>query len=390
MLRLEIAVVLSAICLAQTPQPSEPLRGSHPGLLPPKLLKQVPPEYSEQGLEAGVQGISLYEIVIDEKGMATDLRLLSPLGYGLDERARQAILQWRFYPARLNGEPVSVYGQIEVSFRLRGVKYNIEAEHQRTGFNRAMDQVKLGGEPRTRGIESILKLSKEGFPAALHAEGKWHIAGGLAHSDPVRGRSLLREAANLSYPPALYEYGVLQLNGDGVPMDEKGGLRRIFDASRRGNAHAQFFLGRSYERGSLVKKDRDQAMEQFQLCAAQITPMCQYRLARLLLDKPKRKESDLLQAAAWLQLASGHGVEEARKALDAVMPQLTPEQLAHVDKLRPLLEKRPHPDFGRDFRPPASVEEVVVGSRSACGGSACSGSAMGPESIVRSCGEQAE
>ena len=150
MLRLEVAVVLSAICLAQVPPSSEPLRGPYPGLLPAKLLKRVPPNYSEEGLEAGVQGISLYEIVIDEKGMPTNLRLLSPLGYGLDERAKEAIEQWRFEPARLNGEPVSVYGRIEVAFRLRGVKHSFEAEHQRTEFNWAMDGVKRGGEVRAR------------------------------------------------------------------------------------------------------------------------------------------------------------------------------------------------------------------------------------------------
>ena len=109
MSRLGAAVVLGAICLAQTPPAKEPFRWPHPGLVLPKLLKQLAPQYSKEGLEAGVQGISLYEIVIDEQGLPTDLRLLSPLGYGLDERAREAVEQWRFEPARLNGEPVRVY-----------------------------------------------------------------------------------------------------------------------------------------------------------------------------------------------------------------------------------------------------------------------------------------
>lgn len=340
MLRLEVAVVLSAICLAQTPPSDEPLRWPHPGLLPPKLLKRVAPEYSREGLEVGVQGISLYEIVIDEHGMPANLRLLSPLGYGLDERAREALEQWRFEPGRLNGEPVSVYGRVEVAFRLRDVKFNFEAEHQRTEFNRSMDGVKRGGETRASGIESILKLSKDGMPAAMHAEATWLIAGSLEHPDPNRARTLMKAAADRDYPPALHEYGLMHLRGDGVSMDQKRGLNLIRDASRRGNVNAQFFLGSSYERGSLVDRDLEQAVKQFQLCAAQITPMCQYRLARLLLDKQKRKESDLLQAVAWLQLAAGHGLEEARQALDTVLPQLTAEQLTQIEGLRPMLEKR--------------------------------------------------
>lgn len=341
MLRFEVAVVLSAICLAQTPPPREPLRWPYPGLVPPKLVKQVAPQYSKEGLEIGVQGISLYEIVIDEQGLPTNPRLLSPLGYGLDERAREAVEQWRFEPARLNGEPVSVYGRIEVSFRLRDTKYNIEAEHQRTEFNRSMDGVKRGGEERARAIESILKLSKEGMPAAMHAEATWLIAGSQENPDPNRGRALMKEAADRNYPPALYEYGLRQLRGDGVEMDRKRGLNFIRDASKRGNSNAQFFLGSAYENASLVERDLDQAMSQYQLCAARAVPLCQYRLAKLLLDKPKRREGDLIQAVAWLQLAAGHGVEDARRILAETLPQCTVEQLSQIDKLRPVLERPP-------------------------------------------------
>lgn len=341
MLRLGAAAVLCAICLAQTPPLKEPLRWPYPGLVLPKLVKQVAPEYSKEGLEVGVQGISLYEIVIDEKGMVTSPRLLSPLGYGLDERAREAVEQWRFEPARLNGEPVSVYGRIEVGFRLRDTKYNVEAEYQRTEFNRAMDGVKRGGEDRARAIESIRKLSKDGMPAAMHAEATWLFSGSLESPDPDRGRTLLKEAANRNYPPALYEYGLMHVRGNGVEMNQQRGLNLIRDASKRGNTSAQFFLGSSYESGSLVERDLNQAMSQFQLCAARAVPLCQYRLAKLLLDKPKRKEGDLLQAVAWLQLAAGHGVEDAHRALNEALPHCTPEQLSQIDRLRPALERPP-------------------------------------------------
>lgn len=341
MLRLGAAAVLGAICLGQTPPAKEPLRWPYPGLVPPKLVKRVAPQYSKEGLEVGVQGISLYEIVIDEQGLPTTPRLLSPLGYGLDERAREAVEQWRFEPARLNGEPVRVYGRIEVGFRLRDTQYNVEVEYQRTEFNRSMDGVKRGGEDRARAIESILKLSKEGMPAALHAEATWLISGSLGSPDPDRGRTLLKEAANRNYPPALYEYGLMQVRGEGVEMDQKRGLNLIRDASKRGNTSAQFFLGRSYESGSLVERDRDKAMSEYQLCAARAVPLCQYRLAKLLLDKPKRREGDLLQAVAWLQLAAGHGVQDARQDLHETLSQCTPEQLSQIDRLRPMLERQP-------------------------------------------------
>jgi protein TonB len=37
---------------------------------------------------------------------------------GLDEKAIEAVSQWRFQPATLNGQPVAVQINVEVSFRL--------------------------------------------------------------------------------------------------------------------------------------------------------------------------------------------------------------------------------------------------------------------------------
>jgi outer membrane biosynthesis protein TonB len=41
------------------------------------------------------------------------------LGYGLDEKAFEAIKSWKFRPATKDGSPVSVVVAIEVSFQLR-------------------------------------------------------------------------------------------------------------------------------------------------------------------------------------------------------------------------------------------------------------------------------
>lgn len=43
---------------------------------------------------------------------------MSPLGLGLDEKAVEAVSQWRFQPATVNGQPLRVRAVVEVNFRL--------------------------------------------------------------------------------------------------------------------------------------------------------------------------------------------------------------------------------------------------------------------------------
>ena len=44
--------------------------------------------------------------------------MVEGLGYGLDEKAIEAVQQWRFTPGTKDGNPVPVAATIEVNFRL--------------------------------------------------------------------------------------------------------------------------------------------------------------------------------------------------------------------------------------------------------------------------------
>jgi TonB family protein len=67
---------------------------------------------------ARIQGIVIVEAVIDRQGNVTEARILKPLPMGLDQEALRAIRLWKFKPGTLNGQPVPVYYNLTVNFRL--------------------------------------------------------------------------------------------------------------------------------------------------------------------------------------------------------------------------------------------------------------------------------
>ena len=88
------------------------------GVSSPRLLHKVEPEYSEEARKAKYQGTVMLAVEVWEDGIAHNIRVLRSLGLGLDEKAMQAVRQWRFAPGRKDGKPVRVAAQIQVSFRL--------------------------------------------------------------------------------------------------------------------------------------------------------------------------------------------------------------------------------------------------------------------------------
>lgn len=88
------------------------------GVSAPVALYKVEPEYSEEARKAKYQGTVVLSIVIDEQGRPRDLKVIRPLGLGLDEKAIEAVSKWRFRPGYKDGKPVAVLATVEVNFRL--------------------------------------------------------------------------------------------------------------------------------------------------------------------------------------------------------------------------------------------------------------------------------
>jgi TonB family protein len=89
------------------------------GIQPPRLLREVRADYTEDARRRGLEGEVVLEIIVRRDGSVGDVRFVRRLGAGLDDRAVQAVRQWRFAPARRLGEPVDVIVEVAVEFRLR-------------------------------------------------------------------------------------------------------------------------------------------------------------------------------------------------------------------------------------------------------------------------------
>jgi periplasmic protein TonB len=88
------------------------------GVSPPSVLLKVEPEYSEEARKAKFQGTVILFVVVDEKGNPRELKVIRPLGLGLDQKAIEAVEKWKFRPGMKDGKPVAVQATIEVNFRL--------------------------------------------------------------------------------------------------------------------------------------------------------------------------------------------------------------------------------------------------------------------------------
>ena len=88
------------------------------GVSAPLVLHSVEPEFTDDARRANFQGSVSIKLIVDSQGNPQDVRLLSHLGMGLDERAVEAVKHYKFSPAMYEGHPVSVQILLDVAFRL--------------------------------------------------------------------------------------------------------------------------------------------------------------------------------------------------------------------------------------------------------------------------------
>jgi len=88
-------------------------------MLVPKLVTRVDPIYPNVARKARLQGRVIVEAVIGLDGAVESAKILTSTSTLFDDAALEAVRQWRYTPATMNGRPVRVYFTVSVAFVIR-------------------------------------------------------------------------------------------------------------------------------------------------------------------------------------------------------------------------------------------------------------------------------
>jgi len=113
---------------APRPDTSGTYRPGH-GVTAPKLIFQREAEFSEEARRKHISGNCRVALVVDVDGRVKNVRIVRSAAAGqpenlraaaqtLDDKAIEAVKQYRFEPAMFEGRPVPVALNVEVNFRL--------------------------------------------------------------------------------------------------------------------------------------------------------------------------------------------------------------------------------------------------------------------------------
>ncbi len=107
--------VATALAAAQAQTADE--KGKPGGV--PKIIKKVDPRYPADAKKERVQGAVLVDVGIDKNGKVTEAIASKSPDERLSKAAIDAVKQWEFEPAKMDGKPVDVKATITINFRLK-------------------------------------------------------------------------------------------------------------------------------------------------------------------------------------------------------------------------------------------------------------------------------
>lgn len=85
---------------------------------PPRLLTVIDPASNDYAQKNNIAGMVFLHVVVDANGRPGDVTIVRPIGFGLDEKAVEAVEHAQFRAGTLNGKPVPELVNLQVTFRI--------------------------------------------------------------------------------------------------------------------------------------------------------------------------------------------------------------------------------------------------------------------------------
>jgi TonB family protein len=85
---------------------------------PPQLLTVLDPASNDYAQKNNIAGMVFLRMVVDAQGRPGEVTIVRPIGFGLDEKAVEAVRHSVFRAGTFNGKPVSEVVNLQVTFRI--------------------------------------------------------------------------------------------------------------------------------------------------------------------------------------------------------------------------------------------------------------------------------
>ena len=137
----------------------------------PRLISKTEPEYSRELRNAGVEGTVVIGCEIDENGIPQNCEVQQSPDSRLNQKALEAVSQWRFQPGTNNGHPVTVKANLEIRFRLLPKTQSTSSRSAITAPESAEHRIASAQSLSLVGCTGVCAVNKSPDPGALDSTG---------------------------------------------------------------------------------------------------------------------------------------------------------------------------------------------------------------------------
>lgn len=204
------------------------------------------------------------------------------------------------------------------------------SRHQRAGVSDCADLGVALDALRDGRFETALPVLECHANAGV-ALAQYHLAWAYANGDGVglnyvvAGEWMLR-AAHSGFAPAQARIAWMYANGLGVDHDDLQAGRWYRAAAEQGSANAQYMLATMYRWGRYgAERDAQQMLRWYSRAAESGFAPAQYQLGKLAMEG-KHVDRNPLVAFRWLVAAATNGSASAKKSLEKLHAQMSPNE----------------------------------------------------------------